>query len=58
MSVGDIVFDRWWWWRLGVVVKRTKTRLRVMWSDGEVWNYDRPHQRFLKRLSPRMVAGW
>lgn len=54
MQSGTIVFDRWWPWRFGVVQKCTKTRLHVMWSDGDVWNYDRPHRRFLERLWARM----
>lgn len=44
------VFDRWWPYRYGVVIKRLKTRLHVRWSDGEVWNYDRPHMQFLEKL--------
>lgn len=50
MIVGDIVRDRWWPWRIGVVSKRSKTRTHVTWLDGEVWNYDRPHARFLVAL--------
>jgi len=44
------VFDRWWPYRYGVVIKVLKTRLRVQWSDGEVWSYDRPHMQFLERM--------
>lgn len=43
------VFDRWWPYRHGVVIKRLKTRLRVQWSDGEVWTYDQPHMQFLEK---------
>lgn len=52
MSVGDIVYDRWWPWRIGFVSKALKTRTHVTWSDGEVWNYDRPHARFLELVRP------
>jgi hypothetical protein len=45
-----MVFDIWWPWRTGTIIKRTKTRLSVRWSDGEVWRYDRQHVRFLRKL--------
>lgn len=44
-----VVLDRWWPYRRGVIVKRLKTRLRVQWSDGEIWTYDLPHMQFLER---------
>ena len=48
---GDRVHDRWWPWRLGVVARVFKTRVRVLWTDardGErPWSYDRAHLRFL-----------
>lgn len=47
MKVGQRVIDRWWPWRLGLVVAVGSTRVRVRWSDGEEWSYDRPHQKFL-----------
>lgn len=37
------VFDIWWPWRIGRVIKATKTRAHVRWSCGEVWIYDRAH---------------
>lgn len=45
-----VVYDRWWPYRRGVVIKRLKTRLHVQWSDGEVWKYDRPHMQFLEKV--------
>lgn len=42
------VYDRWWPWRLGTIVKRTKAAVYVRWSDGETWRYDRAHQKFLR----------
>lgn len=50
--VAEVVYDRWWPWRLGVVAKRTKTIVRVRWSDGETWKYDRAHRQFLSRYTP------
>lgn len=41
------VRDRWWPWRYGKVVKVLKTVVHVRWSDGELWCYDRAHQKFL-----------
>ncbi len=51
--MGPNVYDRWWPWRVGVVVKRTKTTTHVCWEDGEVWTYDREHRQFLVQGSPR-----
>lgn len=45
---GTKVFDSWWPWRLGVVTKQMKTRIKVCWSDGEQWTYDQAHLRFLR----------
>lgn len=45
---GTHVFDRWWPYRLGKVVKALKTRTHVRWSDGEVWRYDKAHRQFLE----------
>jgi hypothetical protein len=42
------VIDRWWPHRVGVVVRRLKTRLHVRWLDGEIWSYDTAHTQFLK----------
>jgi hypothetical protein len=42
------VYDRWWRYRHGVVVKILKTRIHVRWSDGEIWSYDKAHQQFLE----------
>lgn len=44
------VFDRWWPYRLGVVVKRSKSSCWVRWTDGETWRYDRAHVKFLARV--------
>ena len=43
------VIDRWWPQRVGVVIGRLKTRLRVRWNDGEIWTYDAAHTQFLTR---------
>jgi hypothetical protein len=43
------VFDRWWPYRYGVVIKVLKTRLHVQWSDGEIWKYDQAHTQFLEK---------
>lgn len=42
-----LVYDRWWPWRLGRLLKRTKASAVVQWLDGEVWRYDRAHLQFL-----------
>jgi hypothetical protein len=47
---GDIVYDAWWPWRLGVVVRVLKTRIKVRYNGLDVvWSYDVAHQRFLRR---------
>jgi hypothetical protein len=49
MKLNQIVYDSWWPWRLGKIVKVLKTRIHVMWIDnGRVDSYDKPHQQFLK----------
>ncbi len=48
MNLNDVVYDSWWPLRLGSVVRCLKTRIRVQWSDGEVWSYDKAHQKFLR----------
>ncbi len=50
IRLSDVVYDRWWVWKLGKVVQVLKTRLKVMWSDGRIDTYDKPHQQFLERL--------
>lgn len=42
------VYDRWWPYRPGKVIKVLKTRIHVRWFDGEVWSYDKAHQQFLE----------
>lgn len=49
-QVDTNVYDRWWPWRIGTIVKVLKTRLHVQWADGETWVYDRPHEQFLRDL--------
>lgn len=48
--VGATVFDSWWPWRVGRVVRQMKTRVRVCWSNGEEWTYDQAHLQFLRCL--------
>lgn len=47
MSNG-VVFDAWWPWRFGRIIRKRKTALWVRWVDGEVWRYDRAHMQFLR----------
>lgn len=42
------VYDRWWPWRRGRIVGKGLTVVRVRWSDGEEWTYDKAHQQFLE----------
>ena len=46
------VYDRWWPWRAGYVLRVGKTRVRVRWSDGTEWSYDTPHLKFLSPERP------
>lgn len=47
--IGRVV-DRWWRWRNGFVVKRSKSSVWVRWEDGQTWRYDRAHQQFLEKI--------
>lgn len=49
---GQAVHDSWWPLRSGHVRNVLKTRLRVEWSDGEVWTYDQSHMQFLRKDTP------
>ena len=47
-----MIYDSWWPWRIGRIIKRTKTHTHVRWLDGEVWRYDKAHTQFLRRIKP------
>jgi hypothetical protein len=48
--VGTRVYDSWWPYRLGKVVRVTKTTVHVKWADtGFKWVYDRAHMKWLKK---------
>lgn len=56
MKIGTRVFDRWYWWRIGAIVKVMKTRVDIYWSSGATQRYDRDHVQFLElafKSSPR-----
>jgi hypothetical protein len=44
------VFDCWWPWRTGRIIKHTSIYVIVQWSDKEIWRYDKSHLKFLKRV--------
>jgi hypothetical protein len=44
------VYDRWWPWRIGKVIRVMKCFVYVQWLDGEQVRYDRAHQQFLSKL--------
>lgn len=44
---GAVVFDTWWPWRRGTILRIGETRLRVRWDDGQEWSYDKAHLQFL-----------
>jgi hypothetical protein len=47
--VGDRVYDRWWPWKVGKVVKVLKTRVQVQFPD-RVTTYDEAHSKqFLRK---------
>jgi hypothetical protein len=48
LKVNDLVHDRYWPWRLGIVIRKLKTVVHVRWSGGDVWAYDMPHSKFLE----------
>lgn len=47
---GAVVFDAWWPWRRGTILRIGETRLRVRWDDGQEWSYDTSHMQFLRPL--------
>lgn len=48
MKLNDPVYDYWWPWRIGIIIKKTRYRLHIKWCDGEIWAYDSAHVKFLK----------
>lgn len=59
--VGDRVFDRWWSWRIGMVIRVGESSVRVLWNEkrhpfgpihnqSDVWYYDRDHLQFLEKV--------
>jgi hypothetical protein len=51
LRINDRVVDRWWPWRMGRIVKRTKTTAHVRWSDDMTTErYDRSHLQFLRPI--------
>lgn len=49
-KVKDVVYDSWWPWRVGSIIKVLKTRLHIEWADGKIWIYDLAHMKFLRTL--------
>lgn len=55
-KVGDKVWDSWWPWRKGKVVKVLKTRVHIhfdktIWDYASgIWNYDKAHFSFLRLM--------
>ncbi len=50
VKIGLQVFDRWWPWRIGVIVKKSRTRVWVQFSPSEVTRFDFAHLQFLEPL--------
>lgn len=44
---GMRVYDRWWCWEVGRIVRKGKTRLRIQFPKKLV-SYDAAHSRFLE----------
>lgn len=49
-KVGTKVYDRWWPWKTGVVIRTFKTTVHVRWVDGSTQRYDAAHWQFLEEL--------
>ena len=49
-AVGDMVYDRWWPWRIGRVVKVLRTRVKIRFQDTptRISTYDNAHCQFLE----------
>ena len=45
--VGNLVYDRWWPWRVGRVEHVGRRSVRVRWPD-DVWTYDPAHLPYLE----------
>lgn len=46
----DKVYDRWWPWKHGIIVKKLKTVLYVSFSGEVPVRYDKSHFQFLEKL--------
>ncbi len=49
-KVGDVVYDRWWPWNIGRVIKILKTRTEIEFSCGRTM-YDSAHTQFLEKVN-------
>ena len=53
-KVGMKVYDSWWPWRMGKIVKVLKTRVKIagrpIWSEyaAKIETYDKAHLQFLR----------
>jgi len=52
MKVGDKVYDRWWPWRVGKIIKILKTRVKIefpnIFGEKSIVTYDKAHLKFLE----------
>lgn len=48
IRVGAKVYDRWWPWQCGVIIKKMRTKVRIRRNDSQIITYDRAHCQFLE----------
>ncbi len=50
-KIAEAVYDRWWFWRSGIIIKKFKNTLHIKWLGGKIAIYDREHvEIFLEKL--------
>jgi hypothetical protein len=49
-KVGTEVYDRWWPWKKGWIVKQLNTRIYIWFNRYTTERYDKAHCQFLERV--------
>ena len=50
-KVGNKVFDIWWSYKIGKVVRVTKSSVHIMFPENDKLIYDNSHFKFLKLVT-------
>ena len=49
IKVGKKVYDRWWCWKVGTIIKKNKTTCSINFPNYGITIYDKAHVQFLEK---------